>query len=344
LNSLQTFGLDAKYGKNLSLFFPWCNFSILCNVIQSFKVDVIHLHWQHPFLIDNTKFRTIIKSILFICQLIIAKMVGIKVIWTVHNLVNHNKQFIELELFFCDIIARLADKIIAHCNAAKIEIQTKFNVKKSGKIVVIPHGAFINFYDNTMSRIEARSRLGLSQNDLTFLFLGLIRPYKGVLELVDSFQNLHFSDAKLVIAGKDSDQQLTACLRKKIEGDSNILLECRYISDDEMQKYMEAADFVVFPYRDILTSGGIITGMAFGKAIIAPRIGCIPEILNSSGGFLYDPDDQEGLSNAMRRAAEISMAKIQEMGKYNFCVAIQMDWQSIAASTFRVYEDCIGHA
>ena len=195
-----------------------------------------------------------------------------------------------------------------------------------------------------MSRIEARSRLSLSQKDLTFLFMGLIRPYKGVLELVDSFQSLHFRNAKLVIAGKDSDQQLAEYIQKKIEGDSNIKLECRYIPDDQMQIYMNAADFVVFPYRDILTSGGIIAGMSYGKAIIAPRIGCIPEILNSSGGFLYDPDDQEGLSNAMRRAAEISMTRIQEMGKYNFCVAKQMDWQVIASTTFMVYEDCIGHA
>ena len=193
-----------------------------------------------------------------------------------------------------------------------------------------------------MSRIEARSRLSLPQEVLTFLFVGLIRPYKGVLELIESFQNINFANAKLVIAGKANDQQLVAYIRKKIEGDSNIQLEHRYIPDDEMQKYLAAADFVVFPYRDILTSGGIITGMTFGKAIIAPSIGCIPEVLTSSGGVLYDPDDQEGLSNAMKRAADISMAKIQEMGKYNFGVAKQMDWQGIAASTFRVYEDCIG--
>jgi glycosyltransferase involved in cell wall biosynthesis len=172
----------------------------------------------------------------------------------------------------------------------------------------------------------------------------LIRPYKGLLELVESFQKLQLSDAKLVIAGKDRDQQLTADIRKKIEGDSNIQLECRYIPDDELQKYMAAADFVVLPYRDILTSGGIIAGMSYGKAIIAPRIGCIPEVLNSSGGFLYDPNDKEGLLKAMRRATDISMVKINEMGKYNFSVAKQMDWLNIAASTIKVYEECIWRA
>lgn len=67
------------------------------------------------------------------------------------------------------------------------------------------------------------------------------------------------------------------------------------IDDFVLKDYMKAADVMVLPYRDIINSGSAILGMSFGKAIIAPHLGCIPEILKSEGGILYDPNDKNGL-------------------------------------------------
>jgi glycosyltransferase involved in cell wall biosynthesis len=267
-------------------------------------------------------------------------MLGIKIVWTVHNLVDHSKKFSELELFFSRKIAYFSDKIIAHCNSAKRDIRRIYCVKERDKIVVIPPGSFLNSFKNTVSRVNARSRLNLPQKDLTFLFLGLIRPYKGIVELVDCFQDLNCSNTKLVIAGRILDQQHAEYIRKKVKGNSNILLMFGYIPDDEMQIYMNAADIVVCPYRDILSPGSVISGMTFEKAIITPQMGCIPEMLNSSGGFLYDPQDRRGLLNAMRRATNVSPAMIQDMGRHNFNLAKQMEWRDVAASTYKVYEGC----
>ena len=272
--------------------------------------------------------------------MLILKILGVRFVWTIHNLKNHDNKHKNLELFFSSIIARFADAIIAHCEAAKGDIQRVFGVKKKDKIAVIPHGAFLNFFKNTVSQKEARNRLNISSKDLTFLFLGLVRPYKGVLELIESFQKLNDSNVKLMIAGKVPDEQLAALIFKKAERNSNIQLIFGYIPDDEIQIYMNAADILILPYRDILTSGGVISGMSFGKAIIAPYMGCIPEVLDSSGGFLYDPDEQDGLLNAMKRAMMVSRAMIRKMGIYNLNVAKHLDWHDVARSTYRVYERC----
>ena len=106
-----------------------------------------------------------------------------------------------------------------------------------------------------------------------------------------------------------------------------------------MQLYMNSADVMVFPYRDILTSGGIIMAMSFGKAIIAPYLGCISDTLDSSGSFLYDTSDKNGLLKAMREAVN-SKSKMKAMGRHNLDLAKKLDWESIAKSTYKVYEKC----
>jgi beta-1,4-mannosyltransferase len=339
LLNLKRFNLDIKYGRSYEPFSA-INLSLFYNYIKYFRVNLIHLHWQHTFLIGDSRFRTILKSFLFVFQMLVLKLLGVRFVWTIHNLKNHDNKHKDLELFFSSIIARFADAIIAHCNAAKGDIQRVFGVKKKDKIAVIPHGAFLNYFENNVSQKEARNRLNISSKDLTFLFLGLVRPYKGVLELIKSFQKLHDSNAKLIIAGKVPNEQLSELIHKNAARNSNIQLVIGYIPDDEMQIYMNGADILVLPYRDILTSGGVISGMSFGKAIIAPYMGCIPEVLDSSGGFLYHANDKDGLLNAMKRATTVSRSRIQEMGNYNLNVAKQLDWHDVARSTYRVYERC----
>lgn len=339
LGNLKKLGCDVRYGI-LKQYFSVIEISLLFNVIRNFKVDIIHLHWQHPFLLGKSKFGTIVKSLLFIIQLVVIKIIGVKFIWTVHNLKNHENCHKELELFFTGKIAGYADKIIAHCEASKRDVIRKFNVPEH-KIEVISHGGFVDTFPNSISRKEARNRLNLSSTDLTFLFLGLIRQYKGVLELIESFRKLDSSCAKLIIAGKPKTEQLIKLIRSKAEGDDNIRLIFRPIPDDEVQTYMNAADITIFPYRDILNSGSVVLGMSFGKAIITPYLGCIPEVLNGSGSFLYDPGEQDGLLNAMKQAMD-AKARLLEMGNYNLSLAKKLDWRDIAASTYRVYRSCLG--
>ena len=339
LDNLKKLGLDVAYGRMIK-YFSLVDISLLFNAFTNSGADIIHLHWQHPFLLDKTKFRMIVKSLLFIIQLSIIKIFGIKLIWTVHNLKNHENTHEGLEIFFSRIIARYADAIIAHGEAAKLDIQRVFKVKKIDKIVVIQHGNYLNAYKNTVYREEARHRLNLSSTDLTFLCLGRVRPYKGVLELIESFQKLDSSLSRLIIAGTPQDKQLVNLIEKKAGGNSSIRLILRFIPDDEIQIFMNAADIVILPYRDILVSGAAILGMSFGKAIIAPRLGCIPDILDSLGSFLYDPDDQDCLLNVMKQAL-VSRIRLREMGDHNLELAKKLDWENIAASTYNLYEKCL---
>ena len=160
MEGLKKLGLDVKGEKFSQSPIPMLAISILVNV-KKWKPDIIHIHWQHSFLIvaKFKKLRSVLsafKSVIFIFQLAILKIMGIKIVWTVHNIKSHENYCKRTEMFFTLILAQLADSIIAHCETAKYEIQKVFKVKKKEKIVVIPHGNFLNCYENNISREEAK--------------------------------------------------------------------------------------------------------------------------------------------------------------------------------------------
>jgi len=270
----------------------------------------------------------------------VLKVLGKKLVWTIHNLKNHENKYIRLEAFYSKLIAYFANILIVHCHNAKIDVASTFNIGNLDKIKVIPHGNVSGFYKNSISMIDARRALNLSSQNFVFLCLGRIRPYKGFAGLIDSFNKLADESLELIIAGMPRHQDLVKRLEEKVSVVGNIRLILEFIPDEKIEIYMNAADVIVLPYADVLTSGAAILGMSFGKPIIAPRLGCIPELLDGPGNFVYDREDKDGLYNAMREAVT-ARSSLQEMGLENLQAVQDFDWDSIARHTYDVYDRCI---
>lgn len=270
--------------------------------------------------------------------LMIAKLFGVKVVWTAHNLKNHESIYPNLDYLCTQFVAKNADVIISHCDIARELIVDYFGLTDGQKIITVPHGNYIGHYDNLTTSDEARAQLNLDAESVVYLFLGFIRPYKGVYELIDAFKKNNQAGAKLLIAGKTLNDEITRQLHARIDGNENIILHPGFVPDEKIQTYMNACDIVVLPYRDILTSGAAILAMSFAKAVIAVRIGCIGDVIKEgAGGFLYSKDNQEGLSEAMLKAYE-AKEQLASMGKFNYEMCETWDWHSIAAQTIQAYQ------
>ena len=310
------------------------------------KPDIVHLHWIHSFIISPNVLKTIVKGFRFILELAILKLKGIKLVWTVHNLLQHEQQHPFLELLFRSATVRLCDYVIVHCNCAREIVVKIYKLCKKDfkKIAVIPHGNYIGSYKNNVSRLEARERLGLTRSEIVFLYIGKIRPYKGLLHLLKSFMRLKLPTARLIIAGKPSSIQLTKAIKTLAERDSRILLKLEFIPNDQIQIYLNAADVVVLPYRNVLTSGSAILAMSFGRPVIAPRIGCVAELIeDNKGGFLYEPENRNGLFEALLKAIQ-SHKRLYIMGKYNLYKIRKFNWIEIAKATLQLYKQCLQKA
>lgn len=314
--------------------------NILSSVIKN-RPDIIHIHWPNYFMIADSKIMTIIKSIRFICGLSILKLFGTKIIWTVHNITGHEIKFKSTELFFNKLLIRLCNKLIIHCPSARTEIEKLY---KDAPTVVIPHGNYISQYENTITKSEAREKLKLSLEDTVFLYFGQIRPYKGVIELINTFKKLDNKQVKLLIAGKPLNNDIAIDILISRQSDNRIIDILQFIPDNEVQDYMNASDIVVLPYKDILTSGAAILAMSFGRPIIAPAIGCITDILDEKGGFLYNSinsESSEGLYDTMQNVINGNKENLANMGIHNLKLAEQFDWSKIAEMTYNTYKECL---
>jgi beta-1,4-mannosyltransferase len=324
---IQASGVDTA----TSVFMP--------DTVKHINPDILHLHWLHIFSKASSPAKSFLKLAKFVAGLLILKLSGIKIVWTAHNLRAHESPNPFIDRLCRSLVIKLADQIIAHGEVAKQELLATFNIKRKDTINVIPHGNYIDYYQNEISRTKARKLLRIDDSKMVFLFLGTIRPYKGVNELIEIFNQLDRSDVELVIAGKPFSPLAEAEIRQKIGNHSGIKFIPGFVPADQIQIYMNAADLVVFPYRNLLTSGAAILAMSFGKACLAPRIGCLKEILNESGAFLYDPTAQNALPQAIHRAIE-QRDNLAAMGKHNRQIVEQWSWDRIASMTSEVYQKC----
>lgn len=293
--------------------------------------DVVHLHW----LPAVNRAAALGRVFMFVCRVALLRLSGCRIVWTVHNLYAHEGRWRWLERSFTRTILRLAHRVVVHSPTAAGLVAEEFGPAQHHKITTIPHGHYVGCYPNRLSRAEARQQLGLDPRDPVLLFLGKIRPYKGVKELVQAFQQLRHPTARLLIAGEPLDQEVLADIQRHIES-PRIHLKPVYVPDHDIQLYMNAADAVVFPYQDVLTSGAVVLAMSFAKACIAARLGCICDTLDDDGGILYDPLDEDALQNALA-AALTRQSDLEEMGQHNLERVSDWTWAGIAQATCSVY-------
>ena len=297
-------------------------------------MDVIHIHWTSGPA-NERLWKFALGYPLLALQFLWLRMQGRRIVWTVHNLESHEKRNPIRDHMVSWLLGRMANGVIVHGESAKRAVAQRFGVAPK-KITVIPHGNYIGLYPNDIGREEARRRLKLEAHQRVALFLGNIRPYKGVTELIEAFRGLQARDAVLVLAGRPLNAEVEQTVARLAGDDGRVLFHPGFVDDSRVQEYMNAADVVVFPYREVLTSGAIVLAMSFGKACVAPRLGCIPDVLDSRGGFLYDPDAPDGLASALRAALDAGDGSA-DMGHRNRETAEAWSWDRIASQTLDVY-------
>lgn len=296
-------------------------------------VDVLHIHWLHLFYMRTSLLISARNAFTFLLKIGAMKTAGIKLVWTVHNLENHEHE--NLDAFVRRRVAFLADAIIVHSRSAQGAVIERFGVTDTEKVHVVPFANYVGLYPNQVTMDSAREKIGIGGAEFMFLFLGEIKPYKGVIELIDAFAKLA-PEAKLIIAGRIHGDEFRAALEQRIRNLDTVFLAPGYIPDDEIQIYMNASDVVVLPYKKVLTSGILLLAMTFARACVAPDLPWIRDIIDDDGAFFFNPGDVNGLAAAMKRAME-ARERLAAMGEHNKQLVGGWDWSFAAGQTADLY-------
>ncbi|OKH11498.1 glycosyltransferase [[Limnothrix rosea] IAM M-220] len=299
--------------------------------------DVLHLHWLNPYLKGENWFVKFVYCIKFLIDICLVKLLGVKIVWTIHNLAAHNTKFPRLEKVVKQCFLWLNDQTIVHSEAAKVLVLQAYFVSEA-KVTVIPHGHYRDVYPAAIAPELAREKLGLPPTGLIFLNFGLLKPYKGVDKLIEIWRSHSedLQDTQLLIVGKALDEDYGETLMQLSASVGGIELRDEFVPETEIHLYFSAADVVVLPFQQILTSGSLLLAMSYGKPIIAPRFASLEETIGNASDLLYDADQEDALWQIIQRAT--AQSDLMDLSQRTKIVCDALNWSAIAKRTRDLYQ------
>lgn len=238
--------------------------------------------------------------------LILAKVLGKKIIWTFHNRMNHDSKNVKLDQANIRFLVRISSSIVvlSKNSIPYLYAMTRQRYKVKKNIIYVPH---VNYVENYLPlKQEDAQELGLK--DFTFLYFGQVRPYKNLEVLIEAYNNIDTGISRLVIAGKPLDAKYARRIKKLCGDNEKIELDFRFIDDEEVYDYMSRADVVVLPYdkKSSMNSGAMIAAFSCKKPVIVPDIAMARDYKNSSYVYRYQykikQQHVEKLAEAMMQA------------------------------------------
>lgn len=296
-------------------------FAVFLPEIIRCNPDVLHLHWPHPYFLFYgllpSKFMEKLASwaaaIFFLFQLRISKRFVNTVVWTVHNLENHDQLQPQVERHVHKELADIADEITIWDQESDRLVQDAFNVDTE-QTHIVPHNNYLDIYEDAGSGDRPETCDAATGYDRVFLYFGRIRPYKNVEELIKVFRDEINDEHLLIVAGNPEDQLKTR-ISGLIDNSENVCGDLQYIPDNQVPHYFETADIAVFPYERIFNSGSIVLSMSFGVPFVAPNKGGVPGIA-PPGNFVY-----KTLRQGLREAVDADREQLKLVGQQNLLTA-----------------------
>jgi glycosyltransferase involved in cell wall biosynthesis len=304
------------------------------NHVDPGGVDLVHLHWPESPLNKRRRRAAVFRSVQVLVVLVRLRRAGVRVVWTAHNLRSHFGRYPRAERLWWKAFLPLVDGWISLSSTAA-EATVRAHPRLAGVAhAIVPHGHYRDAYGDT-DRIRARVGQGLAEDERLVLFLGRVKPYKGVLELCEAFRALSGPHLRLLVAGRCDEPLLASKVSAVAAGDRRITLRLEEIPETEISTLLRAADLVVLPFRDVLNSGSALLALSFDAPVLCPRRGALGELAAALPGWVtaYDGPLTAGLL-----AEQLSAPRPPgrpDLGAF--------DWARIAEQTHDFYRAVLGH-
>ena len=280
------------------------------------RYDVFHIHWPEHLARSSDGEFSQPKALLSRALITLLRARGTRIVRTLHNMRPHEKAGSSEERFL-EWLDSKTDEFISINDAPVPEVFHPLHR--------IPHGHYVDKYADYERNDPVASRC---------LFFGQIRPYKGVVELLDQFSRLTDSSLSLHIVGNP----LTSEYRHQIEvtagDDDRVSLAFGFMPDESLCKEITAAQLVVLPYLEMENSGALLLALSLGRPVLVPASPTTALLRDEVGGdFILtyegelDNDDiARSLADAQRTVLSGHLPNLANR-----------DWATVAAQHAEIY-------
>jgi beta-1,4-mannosyltransferase len=298
------------------------------------RYDIFHLHWPEYYVAQKSTFKAVVGSFGLLFLVSWARLRGAKVVWTVHNLESHRQTRPRAEKLYWKAFTRLVDGYFALTSGGYEAARERFPPLRSVPGFIVPHGHYRGAYPNSVSRAEARLRLGISDSAKAAVFFGNIARYKNVSALIRAFRKLDMPEAVLRVVGDCKGQLDPKTLEVEAASDPRIDIRLGFVPSEEVSYLFSASDLVVLPFAEILNSGSALLALSFNRPILVPAKGAMSELQQSVGAEwvqMYEGDlTSIHLAKALAWATNAERPKVAPLD--------DLGWEKLGAKTLEAYK------
>jgi glycosyltransferase involved in cell wall biosynthesis len=279
------------------------SFFLTLKSLRKWRPDVVIFEWWTGTVLHT-----------YLAIALLARLRGASVIVEFHEVLDSSEERIPLARMWVRALGRpffqLASGFVIHSNADREPLEKRYRLG-SRPCVLIYHGPFDHHVSKQPDGSSAPDfRRTAPPGTLNLLYFGIIRPYKGLEDLVQAFGSLDDEEVNrywLTVVGETWEGwDLPVRRIQSSRHHARITLVNRFVDDDEVGAYFASADAVVLPYRRSSASGPAHVAMSHGLPLVVTAVGGLPAaVADYKGAVLVPPRDPTALRDAIRRLPDL---------------------------------------
>jgi O-antigen/teichoic acid export membrane protein/glycosyltransferase involved in cell wall biosynthesis len=282
---------------------------------------VLHLHWTFGFALPGSgRFVALrrLSAAWFYLVLGVARLLGMRIVWTAHNVLPHEPVFHDDAAARRRLVAA-SDLVLAHSDGALEGLRGLGAEPSSAAVVplasVVPHAP---------AELPERP----AGAPLRVLFLGKVLAYKGVEDLLAALSRLPAGvEVEATVAGATPER----ALRERLEELGGATLRLEHVPDEELTRLLADCDVVVLPFRRVTTSTSVLHAMSHGRAVVLPDLPAFRD-LPPRAAIRYD-GSVDGLARTLADLARADRAELVAAGRAAAEHARGLTWELVAERT-----------
>jgi len=284
--------------------------------------DLFHLHWPENLPRGTTRVRTAARQALTALLLLRLAVRRTPMVRTLHNTGPHEPG------------GRLERALLRWCDSRTtlwIRLTSSTVPPSDAPVVTIPLGHYRDWFADLPLPPAEPGRI---------LYFGLVRPYKGVEDLLDAFGELADPAARLRLVGRTTQDSLRDRVERAVRADLRIGARLEYVADEELADEVSRAALVVLPYRRLHNSGAAILALSLGRPVLLPSGSTADELAAEVGpGWIetFTPPLTGGaLAAALAHAHDLRRAPAPDLSR--------REWPAGGQAHAAAFRTAVAHA